>query len=133
MAVALRPSDPRRAGSYELIERLGAGGMGQVFLGRSPGGRPVAVKLIRAELLAAQPDFRARFAREVAAARRVNALFTAPVVDADPDAETPWLVTAYVPGPSLEDAVAEHGPLHADVVRSLAAGLAEGLAAIHSV
>ena len=106
--------------------------MGQVFLGRSPGGRPVAVKVIRAELLAGSPDFRARFAREVEAARRVNALFTAPVVDADPDADVPWLVTAYVPGPSLADAVEDHGPLGAGVIRALAAGLAEGLAAIHA-
>jgi serine/threonine protein kinase len=107
--------------------------MGQVFLGRSPGGRPVAVKVIRAELLAGHPDFRARFAREVAAARRVSALFTAPVVDADPDGDMPWLVTAYVPGPSLADAVSDHGPMGADVVRALAAGLAEGLAAVHAV
>ncbi len=128
----LRPGDPRRAGRYELIARLGSGGMGHVFLGRSPGGRPVAVKVIRAELLAGHPDFRARFAREVAAARQVNALFTAPLVDADPDAEMPWLVTAYVPGPSLADAVDEHGPMPAAAVRGLAAGLAEGLAAIHA-
>jgi serine/threonine protein kinase len=106
--------------------------MGEVFLGRSPGGRPVAVKVIRAELLAANPDFRLRFAREVAVARKVNALFTAPVVDADPAAEMPWLVTAYVPGPSLADAVEDHGPLRPGVVRALAAGLAEGLAAIHA-
>jgi len=106
--------------------------MGQVFLGRSPGGRPVAVKVIRSELLAGQAGFRRRFAQEVASARRVNALFTAPVVDADPDGDMPWLVTAYVPGPSLADAVTDHGPMRADVVRALAAGLAEGLAAIHA-
>ncbi|HUD38422.1 MAG TPA: serine/threonine-protein kinase [Streptosporangiaceae bacterium] len=132
MAEALRPGDPRWAGRYELIGRLGSGGMGDVFLGRSPGGRPVAVKVIRAELLAANPDFRLRFAREVAAAREVNALFTAPVVDADPAAQMPWLVTAYVPGPSLADAVEDHGPLRPGVVMALAAGLAEGLAAIHA-
>ncbi len=107
--------------------------MGQVFLGRSPGGRPVAVKVIRPELLASQSGFRVRFAREVESARRVNALFTAPVVDADPNADMPWLVTAYVPGPSLADAVSDHGPMRPDVVRSLAAGLAEGLDAIHAV
>jgi serine/threonine protein kinase len=132
VAEALRPGDPRWAGRYELVGRLGSGGMGDVFLGRSPGGRPVAVKVIRAELLAANPDFRLRFAREVAAAREVNALFTAPVVDADPAAQMPWLVTAYVPGPSLADAVEDHGPLRPGVVRALAAGLAEGLAAIHA-
>jgi serine/threonine protein kinase len=132
VAQALKPGDPRWAGPYELLERLGSGGMGQVFLGRSPGGRPVAVKVIRPDLLAGQPDFRDRFAREVAAARRVNALFTAPVVDAQPDGDMPWLVTAYVPGPSLADAVSEHGPMPAGALRSLAAGLAEGLAAIHA-
>jgi serine/threonine protein kinase len=133
VAQALKPGDPRWAGPYELLERLGSGGMGQVFLGRSPGGRPVAVKVIRPDLLAGQPGFRDRFAREVAAVRRVNALFTAPVVDAQPDGDMPWLVTAYVPGPSLAEAVSEHGPMPADVLRSLAAGLAEGLAAIHAV
>jgi serine/threonine protein kinase len=130
---ALRAADPRQVGRYTLLAHLGSGGMGQVFLGRSPGGFSVAVKVIRAELLAADPQFRARFAREIAAARRVNALFTAPVVDADPDAETPWLATAYVPGPSLADAVDDSGPLGAAVVRALAAGLAEGLASIHAV
>ena len=126
MVDALQPGDPRRAGPYELLGRLGAGGMGQAFLDRSPGGRPVAVKVIRPEVLAAHPDFRVRFAREVAAARRVNALFTAPVVDADPEGVMPWLATAFVPGPSLADAVSEHGPMRAAVVRALAAGLAEG-------
>lgn len=130
MAEALRPGDPRRAGPYELIGRLGTGGMGQVFLGRSPGGRPVAVKVIHRHML--EPDIRARFVREVESARRVNALFTAPVVDADIDGEVPWLATAYVPGPSLRAAVNDHGPLHPSVVRALAAGLAEGLAAIHA-
>ncbi len=132
MAEALKPGDPHTAGPYQLLARLGAGGMGQVFLGRSPGGRPVAVKVIRPELLAGQPSFRARFAREVAAARRVSALYTAPVVDADPDAEMPWLVTAYVAGPSLADAVIGHEPLRAEVVRALAAALAEGLGQIHA-
>ena len=91
----------------------------------------MAVKLIRADL-AADPEFRARFAREVAAARHVSGMFTAPVVDADPDGPQPWLVTAYVPGPSLADAVAGHGPLPIRTVLTLAAGLAEGLGAIHA-
>src|SRR5512142_1499781 len=105
--------------------------MGQVFLGRSPGGRLVAVKLVRAEL-AGQAEFRSRFAREVAAARTVSGVFTAAVVDADVDAPVPWLATAYVPGPSLADAITGHGPLPAASVLALAAGLAEGLGAIHA-
>ena len=128
---ALLPSDPEFIGRYRLVGRLGGGGMGQVYLARSPGGRSVAVKVIR-EPLAADPGFRIRFAREIAAARRVSGIFTAPVVDADPDADRPWLVTAYVDGPSLADAVEQSGPLPADMLVLLAAGLAEGLAAIHA-
>src|SRR5499427_5935296 len=105
--------------------------MGRVFLGQSPGGRLVAVKLIRPEL-AADPEFRARFAREVAAARHVSGMFTAAVVDADPEGPQPWLVTAYVPGPSLSAAVGRHGPLPVSSVLTLAAGLAEGLGAVHA-
>jgi WD40 repeat protein len=105
--------------------------MGRVFLGRSAGGRPVAVKVIRADL-GADPEFRERFRREVAAAQKVNGLYTALVVDADLDGPTPWLATAYVPGPSLADAVGRHGPLPVTAVSVLAAGLAEGLAAIHA-
>jgi serine/threonine protein kinase len=127
---ALQPGDPTLVGSYRLLGRLGSGGMGRVFLGRSPGGRLVAVKLIRADL-AAIPDFRGRFAREVGAARRVGGIFTAPVVDADPDGPEPWLVTGYVEGPSLAGAVADQGPLPVPSVLALAAGLAEGLGAIH--
>jgi serine/threonine protein kinase len=104
--------------------------MGQVYLARSPGGRAVAVKVIRPEL-AAERGFRERFAREVAAARGVSGMFTAAVVDADPDADLPWMATAYVDGPSLADVVDEHGPLPPDAVLALAAGLAEGLQAIH--
>jgi eukaryotic-like serine/threonine-protein kinase len=105
--------------------------MGRVFLGRSAGGRPVAVKVIRSDL-AADPDFRARFRREVAAARKVNGLFTAMVVDADVDAPEPWLATAYVAGPSLAEAVRQQGTLPVNSVLALAAGLAESLAAIHA-
>jgi serine/threonine protein kinase len=131
MVGGLQPGDPQWAGPYRLFGRLGAGGMGQVFLGRSAGGRPVAVKVIRADL-AGDVNFRARFRQEVAAARKVSGLYTALVVDADPDGQMPWLATAYVPGPSLADAVASHGTLPAETVLALAAGLAEGLHAIHA-
>jgi serine/threonine protein kinase len=131
MVRALQPADPRLIGPYRLVGQLGSGGMGQVFLAMSAGGRPVAVKMIRAEL-AADPDFRSRFSREVTAARRVNGLFTALVVDADVDAQVPWLATAYVAGPSLAETVKEHGPLSARQVMALAAALAEGLNAIHA-
>ncbi|MBW8798249.1 MAG: protein kinase [Streptomyces sp.] len=129
---ALEPGDPRSVGDYQLLGRLGAGGMGRVFLGRSPGGRPVAVKVVHAELVAGQPEFRSRFRREVEAARKVSGAFTAPVVDADPDAPLPWLVTSYIAGPSLQDAVAERGPLPAATVLDLAAGLAEALTSVHA-
>ena len=131
VAQQLQPRDPRKVGPYWLLGRLGSGGMGQVFLGRSPGGRLIAVKVVRAEL-AEQAEFRNRFAREVTAARKVSGLFTAPVVDADVDAPVPWLATAYVPGPSIAEAIARHGPLPATSVLALAAGLAEGLGAIHA-
>jgi eukaryotic-like serine/threonine-protein kinase len=127
----LLPEDPMLIGPYRLRGRLGAGGMGRVFLGLSAGGRPVAVKVIRAEL-AMDPEFRARFRREVDVARRVSGLFTAPVIDADLDGPVPWLATAYVKGPSLADAVSSHGPLPAGSVLALAAGLAEALNAIHA-
>jgi eukaryotic-like serine/threonine-protein kinase len=126
----LRPGDPELIGPYRLRGRLGAGGMGRVYLGLSPGGRAVAVKVIRAEL-AQDPEFRARFRREVSVARTVSGLYTAPVLDADTDGPEPWLATAYVPGPSLADAVTQHGPLPAASVLMLAAGLAEALSAIH--
>jgi serine/threonine protein kinase len=131
MAQELQLEDPRKLGPYWLLGRLGGGGMGEVFLGRSPGGRLVAVKVVRSEL-AGQAEFRQRFAREVTAAQKVSGLFTAPVVDADIDAPVPWLATAYVPGPSLAEAIARHGPLPAPSVLALAAGLAEGLGAIHA-
>ena len=128
---ALESDDPPQLGGYRLLARLGAGGMGRVYLARSRGGRRVALKVIRPEL-ADDPDFRARFAREVASARAVGGAFTVAVLDADPQATTPWLATEYVPGPSLSAAVREHGPLPLDSVRALAAGLAEALAAIHA-
>ena len=116
----LQPGDPPTIGPYRLVGRLGQGGMGQVFLGVSPGGRPVAVKAIRAEL-AADPQFRMRFGREVAAARRVSGVFTATVVDADVDGPMAWMATAYVPGPSLSEAVDSYGPLPGASLLALAA------------
>jgi protein kinase-like protein len=127
----LEPADPRLIGPYQLLGRLGAGGMGRVFLGVSAAGRPVAVKVVHAEL-AADPEFRVRFSTEVAAARKVSGLFTALVVDADLDAPVPWLATAYVAGPSLSEAVRSSGPLTAWSLLALAAGLAKSLTAIHA-
>jgi serine/threonine protein kinase len=127
----LAPGDPELIGPYRLRGRLGTGGMGRVYLGLSPGGRSVAVKVIRADL-AQDAEFRARFRREVAVARTVSGLFTAPVIDADVDGPVPWLATAYVSGPSLADAVSQHGPLPAASVLALARGLAEALSAIHA-
>jgi serine/threonine protein kinase len=126
----LRRADPASVGPYALLSRLGAGSMGRVYLGRSASGRLVAVKTIRVEY-AEEPDFRARFAREVSAARRVSGVFTAAVVAADPDAAVPWLATAYVPAPSLARLVAACGPMPVPAVRWLAAGCAEALDSIH--
>jgi len=128
---ALRDGDPPQIGPYALQGRLGADALGQVFLGRSLAGRPVAVKVIYPHL-AADPEFRVRFARQADAARRVSGAFTAPVIDADADAPLPWLVTAYVHGPTLAAAVAAHGPLPVASVLTLAAGLAEALSAAHA-
>jgi outer membrane protein assembly factor BamB/tRNA A-37 threonylcarbamoyl transferase component Bud32 len=127
----LAADDAWQIGPYRLRARLGAGGMGQVYLGYSPAGRAVAVKVIHREL-AKDPMFRTRFRREVAAARAVSGAYTAPVTAAGPDDDPPWLATAFVPGPSLGDAVAEAGPLPELAVWKLAAGLVEALQAVHA-
>jgi peptide/nickel transport system substrate-binding protein len=124
-------ADPSSIGRYRILARLGAGGMGRVYLARSPGGRAVAVKVVRPEL-ADDPGFRERFAREVAAARRVNGFFTAGVVDADTEGTPAWLATAYVPGLSLAEALARHGAWPESSVSALGAALGEALEAIHA-
>ncbi|MFF1645394.1 serine/threonine-protein kinase [Streptomyces sp. NPDC058240] len=126
----LEAGEPLTIGAYRLLGRLGAGGMGRVYLGRSAGGRTVAVKVVHPHF-ALDEQFRARFRREVDAARRIGAQWTAPVLDADPDAPIPWVATGYVAGPPLSAAVAEHGPLPENAVRTLGAGLGEALAAVH--
>ncbi|GGQ19617.1 protein kinase domain-containing protein [Streptomyces virginiae] len=128
----LESGDPTSLGEgrYRLVGRLGQGGMGVVYLGRSQSGRAVAVKVVRPEL-STEPGFRRRFADEVAAARRVGGFHTAPVVDADPDGNPAWLVTAFVPGPTLQAVLARVGALPPDTLTVLAAGLAEALEAIH--
>ncbi|MEU6676502.1 serine/threonine-protein kinase [Streptomyces sp. NPDC046925] len=126
----LSADDPREIGGYRLHARLGAGGMGIVYLAHTPGGRPIALKAVRGEF-AADPEFRRRFADEVASARSIHGLFTAQVVDSGVDAPTPWLATAYVPGPSLQQVVERHGPLPTSTVLLLVAGIAEALQAIH--
>ncbi|WP_405778160.1 serine/threonine-protein kinase [Streptomyces sp. NBC_00859] len=127
----LQPEDPRTLGNYRLLCRLGAGGMGRVYLARSPGGRTVAVKVVRQDL-AADPAFRERFRHEVDMARRVSGRYTAPVVDAAPDEPLPWLATAYVLGPDLTDVVEAHGALPEHTVRALGAGLAAALQEVHA-
>src|SRR6266540_4032433 len=126
----LGAADPGVVGSYRLLGVLGDGGMARVYLGRSSAGRKLAIKVIRADL-AEDPWFRRRFAREVAAVRAVSPLYTAAVVDADTDAEAPWLATTFIDGPALDELVDEHGPLAPGAVLTLAAGLAEALASIH--
>ncbi|MHA5050791.1 outer membrane protein assembly factor BamB family protein [Streptomyces sp. SD15] len=130
MVDQLTQHDPRRIGPFEVLGRLGAGGMGLVYLARSASGRRVAIKTVRTEL-AEDQLFRVRFTREVEAARAVSGFYTAAVVDADPRAAVPWLATAYVPAPSLEEIVTECGPMPAQAVRWLAAGVAEALQSIH--
>lgn len=127
----LTADDPKTVGGYELRARLGAGGMGRVYLAFTPGGRALAVKVVRPDY-AEDDEFRRRFRKEIDAAQRVQGLYTAPVVDADSEATLPWLATAYVPGPSLHQAVMEHGPLPLLTVFRLLAGVAEGLTAIHA-
>ncbi|WP_395574109.1 protein kinase [Streptomyces sp. BK79] len=126
----LQDDDPRAVGGYRLAARLGAGGMGRVYLSHTQGGRPVALKVVRPEL-ADDPVFRRRLGREVEAARRVKGAYTAELIDAGPDGVPPWLATLYVPGPSLSDAVARGGPLPVPAVLWLMAGVAEALQAIH--
>ncbi|MCX5198502.1 DUF4115 domain-containing protein [Streptomyces sp. NBC_00249] len=122
---------PERIGSYAVERELGAGGMGTVYLARSRGGRAVAVKVVRPEL-AADRHFRERFRAEVDAARKVGGFHTAPVVDADPDADVPWLATAYIPGPTLSGLLAERGPMDEERLRRLGAALTEALQAVHA-
>ncbi|UQA92381.1 serine/threonine-protein kinase [Streptomyces halobius] len=126
----LEDDDPKAIAGYRLSAKLGSGGMGKVYLSYTPGGRPVAIKVIRPEF-SEDAEFRRRFKQEVQSAQRVQGLFTAPVIDSDADGPSPWLATAYVPGPSLSAAVAEHGRLPVPTVLLLVAGIAEALQVIH--
>ncbi|WP_445269312.1 protein kinase domain-containing protein [Streptomyces sp. DSM 41634] len=126
----LRADDPPVVGGYRLAAVLGAGGMGKVYLSYTPGGRPIAIKVIRPEF-SEDPEFRRRFQQEVRAAERVQGLYTAPVIDSDTEGPQPWLATAYVPGPSLAHAVARHGALPVRSVLLLTVGVAEALHVIH--
>ncbi|MER5254250.1 serine/threonine-protein kinase [Streptomyces sp. NPDC002855] len=126
----LQTDDPPVVAGYRLAARIGAGGMGRVYLSHTQGGRPVAIKVVRPEL-ADDPAFRRRFGREIKAAQRVRGAYTAELIDADADGVPPWLATLYVPGPSLTEAVARRGPLPVPAVLWLMAGIAEALQAIH--
>ncbi|MFB7943738.1 protein kinase [Kitasatospora phosalacinea] len=128
----LTADDPAAIGDYRLLRRLGAGGMGRVYLGRTAGGRTVAVKVVRSEL-ADDPEFRARFRQEVSAARRVGGRWTAPVLDADTEGPRPWVATGYVAGPSLGEAVRTAGPLPVPSVHALGSRLAEALEQVHAL
>ncbi|WP_328392773.1 ABC transporter substrate-binding protein [Streptomyces sp. NBC_00390] len=127
----LRTSDPAKLAGHRLLGRLGAGGMGVVYLARSAGGTLVALKVIQAEY-AEESDFRERFRREADTARRMTSPWVASLVDADPEAAQPWLATAFIPGPSLGEAVAAHGPLPVRSLRVLGARLAEALRELHA-
>ena len=127
----LQLGDPELVGRYRLVGRLGAGGMGRVYLGVTPDGGQAAVKVIRDDL-ADDTRFRHRFRREVMAASAVAGMFTARVIDADPEGDPPWLATQYVQGLSLRDAVLKYGPVPEDRLVPLAQGIAEALAAIHA-
>ncbi|MGW6686014.1 serine/threonine protein kinase [Streptomyces sp. NPDC054961] len=126
----LKADDPAVVGGYRLAAVLGAGGMGKVYLSYTPGGRPIAIKVIRAEF-GEDPEFRRRFQQEVRSAQRVQGLYTAPVIDSDTEGSQPWLATAYVPGPSLAHAVSQHGGLPTRSVLLLIVGVAEALHVIH--
>ncbi|MGW4041233.1 protein kinase domain-containing protein [Streptomyces sp. NPDC004721] len=128
----LSTGDPESMGGYTLLGRLGTGGMGVVYLGVSASGRQVAVKLVHGPY-AQEEEFRTRFRQEIAAARRVSGAFTAPVVDADPDADRPWMATLYVPGLTLTEVVEKGGPLSQRELRALGLGLTEALRDIHRV
>src|SRR3984885_1890930 len=128
---ALAADDPRLIGEYRLRAQLGSGGMGRVYLGLFPAGRAVAIKVVNPDL-AGNEEFLHRFAQEVAAARAVSGIYTAPVVASGLNERPPWLATAFVPGPSLDQVVRENGPLPEPALWPLLAGLTEALAAIHA-
>ena len=131
LILPLAPGDPQHLGGHQLIGLLGHGGMGRVYLGISPDGGQVAVKVMHPQY-AGDSAFRERFKREAETAQRVSGRFTARVLDSGVDERTPWLATEYIPGPTLAQLVSEYGPLPDASVRALAAGLAQALSDIHS-